>query len=163
MRELRFLKRNARSRRKSSRRGWFVVSGQPRAPRHAAGSGPLLALPSGSMQQRTIELPKLPPRTAFPTMRTPEVQQAAQRVTGSASGPAYRVATDRPLFRDETTLEEYEDWRLARLRELQRFGKEWSDGTGVVHGSGQSPKTITWSTTDYREFAGDGGRKAGSR
>lgn len=142
--------------------GEDVPNRQATPPRPVAGSGPLPSLPPGAMQQRTVPLPKLPARTAYP-LTAPEIRQSAQRVAVSASGPAYKVATDKPLFRDETTLEQYEDWHLARLRELQRFGQEWSDGTGVVHGRGQSPKTITWSTADYREFTDGQHWTAGSR
>jgi len=153
VRELRFLKRKPRSHRKANHRGLRVVSRWPRTPAGGHASATLPMLPAGAMPQRTVELPKLPPRTAFPS----EVQEAARRVTGSAHPrPSYEIDTSLPLFRDEKTPTQYEDRYQARLRELQRFARPWSDGTGVVHGSDQSPKTITWTTADYREFAGDG-------
>lgn len=121
---------------------------------------PLPPLPPGSMPQRTLRLPKLPARTAFPA----EDLAAAQRVARSATGrPAYQIRTDMPLFRDEPALAEYEDRYQARLRRIQRIDKPWADGHGVALGSDQSTHTLVISTGDYREFAGDPGRKAGAR
>jgi len=150
---LRFLQRKRRSHRKANTRGLRVVFRPRRTPAGGHVPASLPSLPPGAMPQRTVELPKLPARTAFP----PEVQESARRVTGSAHPrPAYEIDTSKPLFRNEPAMALYEDRYQARLREIQRFAQPWSDGTGVVHGSGQSPKTITWSTADYREFAGDG-------
>jgi hypothetical protein len=113
---------------------------------------PLQPLPSGSMGQRTLRLPKFPARTAY-VPREADLD-AASRVARSATGrPAYQIATDVPLFRDEKSLTEYEDRYQARLRGLQRFQHPQPDGQGVRLGSDQSPKTITWTTAAYREFA----------
>lgn len=156
MRELRWFQRKARSHRKANGNGLTVVSRQPRTPAGGHESATLPMLPAGGMQQRTVELPKLPARTAFPE----EAQEAALRVAGRPhQSPFYKIDTTQPLFRDEPAPMEYEDRYQARLRELQRITRPWSDGSGVVLGADQSPKTITWSTADYREFAGDGTRK----
>lgn len=113
---------------------------------------PLQPLPSGFMGQRTLRLPRFPARTAY-TPREADLD-AASRVARSAAGrPAYQIATDVPLFRDEKSLTEYEDRYQARLRGLQRFQHPQPDGQGVRLGSDQSPKTITWTTGAYREFA----------
>lgn len=120
-----------------------------RTPRHSAARGPLPALPPGSMPQRS-----LPPRTAHAQVPTnAELTEAARRLTGSFSGH-FRLAEDAPLFRDdETTWRQFEDSRLERLRRIQQLGQGWPDAHGVNLGSDQSPRTLVFSTSDYKRFS----------
>lgn len=162
---IKFGKRRARSHRKAATRGWNVVFRHPRTPDGGHESGPLPLPRTASMQQRTVELPKMPPRTAYaPTPA--EVCTSAQHVVAAvAAQQAFesqvRLADGAPLFRDEKADEEY---RTARLRRLQQMiDRPWADGHGVALGSGQSPKTITWSTRDYRHFADEQAPKRVSR
>lgn len=165
--KIRFGKRRARSHRKATVRGWNVVFRRPRAPEGGHESGPLPLPRTASMRQRTVELPKLPPRTAY--IPSPaEARAAAQHVVAAAAPQRsfesqFRLQDGVPLFRDEAAVLEYEDRYQARLRQLQRIPHTWSDGQGVNLGSDQSPKTITWSTRDYRQFADEQAPKQVSR
>jgi hypothetical protein len=151
-----FSRKRTRSHRKANHRALTIVSRQPRTPAVVHATATLPMLPPGSMPQRTVELPKLPPRTAY-LAPTPEVQESALRVAGSAHPrPSYEIDTNAPLFRDGTTWKDPETQRLERLRRLQHLDTAWPDRHGVNLGSDQSPKTLTFSTADYREFAGDG-------
>jgi len=156
MKTLRLIHRKRRSHRKANTRGLRVVFRPRRAPVGGHVPASLPSLPPGAMPQRTVELPKLPARTAYPAPSPAEVQESARRVTGSAHPrPAYRIDTSQPLFRDATG-DDLDAKRLERLRQLQHLDTAWPDGHGVNLGWDQSPKTLTFSTTDYRQFAGDG-------
>lgn len=103
------------------------------------------------MQQR--QLP--PPRTAHAHVPTsPELIEAANRLTGSFSGH-FRLKDDAQLFRDdETTWRQFEDSRMERLRRMQDLtkAKMWPDAHGVNLGTSHGPKTLVFSTSDYARF-----------
>jgi len=122
-----------------------------RAPKHSLALGALPPLPAGSMPQR----PPMPPRTAHSRVpSSPELIEAANRLTGSFSGH-FRLDGNVPLFRDdETTWAQFEDSRLERLRRMQDLtkAKMWPDAHGVNLGE-HGPKTLVFSTTDYPRFS----------
>ena len=148
MTELRFFKRNVRSHRKTTRRALTVVPRQRRAPE---GGHVLSPLPQpGSMQQR----PPMPPRTVHSQVpSSPELIEAANRLTGSFSGH-FRLAGDTPLFRgDDMTWAQFDERRLERLRRMQDLAKTWPDAHGVNLGTSHGPKTLVFSTADYERFS----------
>ena len=153
MRELRFFgKRNVRSHRKTNRRALTVVSRQPRTPAVVHAVDTLPSLPPGAMPQRTVELPKLPARTAFPAPTQAELDEAARRLTGSFNG-GFRLAANAPLFRGEdTTCADYDKQRLERLRRMQDLAKTWPDH-GVNLGIDQGPTTLVYATTGHGRFS----------
>jgi len=153
VRELRFFgKRKPRSHRKANRRALTVVSRQPRTPAVVHAVETLPSLPPGTMPQRTVELPKLPPRTApTPMPSRAELDEAAKRLTSSFSGH-FRLKGNVPLFRDDMTLDEFDEQRTERLRRLQDLSKAWPDAHGVNFGDHHGPKTLVFSTADYERF-----------
>lgn len=149
-----FRKRNARSHRKTNRRGLRVVSRQRRIPAAGHASDTLPMLPPGAMKQRTIEMPLVPSRTAYPQPPTrTELAEAANRLTGSFSGH-FRLAGDQPLFRgDDMTWAQFDERRLERLRRIQELPKTWADPHGVNFGEHHGPKTLVFSTAGYPRFS----------
>lgn len=165
---MRFSKRKRRSHRKATTRGWNVVFRRTRAPEGGHESGPLPLPKTASMQQRTVPLPKLPARTAYapsPDVLASTARRVADFVQQRATfGNQLRIDKDAPLFRDDAvTWDQLDAQRLERLRRMQHLQAGWSDGRGVNLGSDQSPRTLTFSTVDYRHFAGDQGGNGGSR
>lgn len=165
---MRLIKRKRRSHRKANSHDLKVVFRRRRAPLGGHDCGPLPLPKNASMQQRTVELPKLP--TIPPQRHTytgglyaaADLPAVSNRVL-AALRPGFRLKSSDPLFRDGTTWEDLEAQRLERLRQLQHLETAWPDGHGVNLGSDQSPKTLTFSTIDYREFAGSPDRKADPR
>jgi hypothetical protein len=98
----------------------------------------------------------LPPRTAHAQVPTsPELTEAANRLTGSFSGH-FRLADNAPLFRgDDMTWAQFDERRLERLRRMQDLttAKVWPDAHGVNLGTSHGPKTLVFSTADYGRFS----------
>lgn len=135
-----------------------VAENQPAIPPVPPPPAPqkLPALPPGSMAQRSNgHYQPLPPMTH--TYRGGLVADAdlfgvAGRVTASLR-PAFHLDTKAPLFRDDTTWEQFEDSRLARLRWMQTLTQGQRDVHGENLGTGQGPRTLIMSTVTCERFS----------
>lgn len=155
------LKHKSRSHRKPTARrsGWATFThwfaGAEPGP-CATDYRTLPPLPPGSMAQRDPEpWSPLPPVTHTYTgglTATADLAGVARRVTASLR-PAFRLDTKAPLFRDESTWEQFEDSHMERLRRIQQIAEGWPDEHGVNLGTDQSPRTLVFATSLYERFS----------
>lgn len=134
---------------------------QPTAQAPAPDYRPLPALPPGSMSQRGVGAGSaLPPVThtyAGGLCGTADLPEVSNRVM-AALRPAFRLDPTVPLFRDDTTWEQFEKSRLERLHRMQQNLEDgWPDAHGVNLGHGQSPKTLIMSTVVCPRFSDNTG------
>jgi len=149
--------------------GEDVPNRQAPRPAPVAGSGPLPSLPPGSMAQRCRAAHAvLPPATHSYRggwEAAADLPAVSNRVL-AALRPAFQLDPNVPLFRDDnTTWEQFEQSRMARVHRMQQMTEDgWPDAHGVNLGTGQSPKTLVFSTSLYERFSdGTGVQPAVSR
>lgn len=148
--------------------GWLQPETKQDAPSEPPAQVPALSasatlppLPPGSMAQRESgHYRPMPPVThnyRGGLVADADLFNVADRVK-AALRPAFQLNANAPLFRDDTTLKQYEDLRQARISRMQALLTQGRrDMHGENLGTGQGPKTLIMSPVLCERFGGNTG------